>query len=100
MDDILIWGSTLSELEERIEIIAQNCARLNIIPSKKKFAIGTSMPFAGYIVNSQGVTPDPSRVEAIKNFPPPQGSNCFALLCRHGSTAGIFLFFPHNYCYA
>ena len=43
---------------------------------------------------------DPSRVEAIKNFPPPHGSNCFALLCRHGSTAGILLFFPHNYCYA
>ena len=44
VDDILIWASTLQELQQRIEIIAQNCERLNVILSKKKFSIGTSMP--------------------------------------------------------
>ena len=41
VDDILIWASSLQELQQRIDIIAQNYARLNIILSKKKFSIGT-----------------------------------------------------------
>ena len=72
VDDILIWASSLQELQQRIEIIAQSCERLNIILSKKKFSIGTSMPFAGYIVSNNGVHPDPTRIEAISNFPRPQ----------------------------
>ena len=68
VDDILIWASSLQELQQIIEIIAQNCERLNIIISKKKFSIGTSMPFAGYIVSNSGVHPDPTRIESISNF--------------------------------
>ena len=71
VDDILIWASSLPELQQRIEVIAKNCSRLNIILSKKKFSIGTSMPFAGYIVSDSGVHPDPSRIEAISNLPHP-----------------------------
>ena len=71
MDDILIWASTLPELQQRIEVIANNCSRLNVILSKKKFSIGTSMPFAGYIVSEKGVHPDPTRIEAISDFPRP-----------------------------
>ena len=60
MDDILIWASSLPELQQQIEVIANNCSRLNIILSRKKFSIGTSMPFAGYIISEDGVHPDPT----------------------------------------
>ena len=30
------------------------------------------MPFAGYIVSSDGIRPDPDRVASIKSFPPPK----------------------------
>ena len=72
VDDILIWAPDLTTLRQRIDIIADNCARLNIILSRKKFAIGTSMPFAGYVLTSQGIRPDPDRVAAIQNFPTPK----------------------------
>ena len=72
IDDVLIWAPDLLTLRQRIDIIADNCARLNVILSRKKFAIGTSMPFAGYVVTSQGIRPDPDRVEAFRNFPTPK----------------------------
>ena len=55
LHEISIRASSLPELQQRIDVIAGNCSRLNIILSKKKFSTGTSMPFAGYIVSDCGV---------------------------------------------
>ena len=71
MDDILIWAPSLTELHSRVFQVAKNCEKLNIVLSKRKFAIGQTIPFAGYIVSDQGIRPDPVRVDAIKKFPPP-----------------------------
>ena len=71
VDDILVWAPNLEDLKPRVEQIARNCEKLNIILSKKKFLIGTSLPFAGYIVSNDGVRPEPDRVEAIIKFPAP-----------------------------
>ena len=60
VDDILIWATSLEELKDRIRVIASRCESLNIVLSRKKFAIGQSMPFAGYIVTNKGVRPDPA----------------------------------------
>ena len=45
-----------------------------MILSRKKFCIGSSLPFAGYIVSSVGVTLNAERVEAIRRFPIPKDS--------------------------
>ena len=74
VDDILVWAANLDELEERMHIIASRCEKLNLILSKKKCAIGTSLPFAGYIVSSEGVSPDQERVVALSKFPVPKDS--------------------------
>ena len=86
VDDILIWASTLEELRERINIIASRCQELNIVLSRKKFCIGSSMPFAGYIVSDAGVRPDPVRVQSLRNFPVPKdttGVKSFMLSLIH-----------------
>ena len=72
VDDVLVWAPNLKELEARVSKVAQNCKDLNIILSRKKLAVGTTLPFAGYIVSSDGVRPDPERVEAIQKFPAPK----------------------------
>ena len=97
VDDILIWATSLQELQQRIEIIAQNCERLNVILSKKKFSIGTSMPFAGYIVSNKGVHPDPTRVESISNFPRPK--DLTALKSFLGMAQQLAFFIP-DYAHA
>ena len=71
MDDILIWASTPSELDYRISQVVQRCQDLHITLSKSKFQIDTTLKFAGCVVSSSGVTPDPDRVAALANFPTP-----------------------------
>ena len=72
MDDILIWAPDMSTLQSRIEEISSRCKILNIVLSKKKFVIGSTLPFAGYIVSNQGVQPNQDRVAAIRKFPSPK----------------------------
>ena len=55
MDDILVWGSSLPELYERIRKIAARCDTLNIALSKKKFVIGNEISFAGLLLTEKGV---------------------------------------------
>ena len=50
----------------------KKCKVLNIVLSKKKFIIGSTLPFAGYIVSDQGVQPNQERVVAIRHFPYPK----------------------------
>ena len=71
VDDILIWADDLSSLRLRIDEISRRARDLKIILSRKKFVIGDSLPFAGYIVSSKGVSPNQERVSAIRQFPRP-----------------------------
>ena len=81
-----------NRLKSRVEQIARNCEKLDIILSKKKFQIGTSLSFAGYIVSNDGVRPDPDRVEAIRKFPAP--TNVTGVRSFLGLTQQLSFFIP------
>ena len=68
VDDILVWGSSLPDLYDRIRIIASCCNDLNIALSKKKFVIGNEISFAGLLLTEKGVKPDPARISALSDF--------------------------------
>ena len=53
VDDILIWADTMLKLVERIRIVAKRCQEMNIILSKKKFQIGSELPFAGLVISAR-----------------------------------------------
>ena len=72
VDDILIWADSMPSLIERIRIVAKRCQEMNIILSKKKFQIGSELPFAGLIVSANGISPDPDRTKALSEFPVPK----------------------------
>ena len=59
VDDILIWADTLPDLIDRIKIVAERCRKINIILSKKEFQLGSELPFAGLVISSKGISPDP-----------------------------------------
>ena len=71
MDDILVWAPSILELKIRVDTISHNCQKLNITLSKKKFEIGKQIQFAGYLVEEDGVKPDPDRIQEITDFPKP-----------------------------
>ena len=72
VDDILIWAPTLDFLEKRILAILERCANINVTISKKKFTIGTEIPFAGFLISDHGIKPDPQKTIAIASFPSPK----------------------------
>ena len=71
VDEILIWADTIPSLIEQIRIVAKRCQEMNIILSKKKFQIGSELPFAGLVVSAKGISPDPERTRALSDFPVP-----------------------------
>ena len=72
VDDILIWAPTLEELGNRLRRVATRCRDLNISLSKTKIQIAEELEFAGVVVNSEGVKPDKSQVNALAEFPTPK----------------------------
>ena len=76
-NDILIWAPTLDVLEKRILQILERCATINVTISKKKFTIGTEIPFAGFLISDQGINPYPQKTVAIASFPTPKKLQIF-----------------------
>ena len=71
VDDILISASSFPQLHERIRQVLVRCREINLIVSAKKLQVGTSVKFAGHMVSSDGIMPDPGMLSAISDFPRP-----------------------------
>ena len=48
------------------------CRTHNIVMSKKKFAVGERVFFAGCVITGDGIYPDPAKTQAIRDFPVPK----------------------------
>ena len=72
VDDVLIWAPTLDDLKHRVLKVLERCRQNNITISERKFEFGTSVKFAGHIVSSAGIRPDPTRTAALAKFPRPK----------------------------
>ena len=72
VDDILVWADTLALLLTRLRIILSRCRTHNVTISMSKLCVGTSIPFAGFLVTDNGIKPDPAQTAALTNFPAPK----------------------------
>ena len=72
VDDIAVEAPTLAELVFKLKGVLQKLREHGLKCSKAKFSLGTSIPFAGSLVTSQGIRPDPQTLAAIQDFPTPQ----------------------------
>ena len=72
-DDIIVWGATKKEHDQRLRScltrIRQSGLKLN--QSKCIFTL-KSLTFLGHIISADGVKPDPTKVNAIKDMPIPK----------------------------
>ena len=69
VDDTIIWAEDRQQLKRRIRQVLENCRRLNITISKKKFEIREEIEFAGH---KGGISPDQSKYDAISKFQTPK----------------------------
>ena len=72
-DDILIYGNTVEEHDRNLLALLDRALEVNLTLNPKKFKFKcTSVPFFFNILTDNGIKPDPTKVESIKNWPIPQ----------------------------
>ena len=71
-DDILIWGDTIEQLDNRFAKVLGRFNRLGLKINLKKCTFATQkLIFAGHHISPQGVSPDPNKVNIIQNAKTP-----------------------------
>lgn len=69
MDDILIHGATQEEHDQRLHAVLQRLSDLGLTLNAEKCTIAqTSVKFLGHVVNTQGIRPDPDKIQAVVQF--------------------------------
>ena len=76
MDDVIVWGSTRQEHDERLRQVLDKTREVNLKLNKDKceFA-GKSLTFVGDVVSEEGVKPDPRKTSAINNMERPKNKD-------------------------
>ena len=73
IDNIIIFGETMIEANERFNTVAQKLreANLTLEPEKYEF-LKREVCYLGHIISEYGIKPDPKKVEAVGKFPTPK----------------------------
>lgn len=72
MDDVLVYGATVSEHDQRLEKAMQRIETAGLKLNREKCSIRQSqLRFLGHLIDKDGIRPDPDKVKAIQQLPPP-----------------------------
>ena len=86
LDDIVVWGDTIAELAHNIDLVLSRLADHNIVLKASKCTVGQSeIHYLGHRISADGIRPDPARIAAITNMPPPTsvtGIRSFLGVCQ------------------
>ncbi|KAK3737375.1 hypothetical protein QZH41_002290 [Actinostola sp. cb2023] len=73
IDDILVWGRTREEHDERLAKTLQRARESNLKLNPDKCKIRrTKILYIGHVLTTDGVKPDVSKLEAITSMPTPE----------------------------
>ena len=73
MDDIIIFSGSLEQHLQDIKIVLQTLRDVNLkIQSDKSEFLRKEVEFLGHVVTTEGVKPNPNKIQAIKNWPLPK----------------------------
>ena len=72
IDDIICYGKSFSDTAGHLEEVLDRISKANLkLKPKKCELFKRKLLFLGFIVDEQGIRCDPSKVEAVKKWPPP-----------------------------
>ena len=70
VDDVIIHAKSLEKLIVRIRAVFARCREYNLRLNPDKCMLGlTEMPVLGHVISAEGIKPDPSKTEAIRQAP-------------------------------
>ena len=66
MDDVVVWGSSIQEHDERLEKALQKLMQIGLCLNVEKCVFRQNLLlFLGEVMTEPGVQPDPSKIQAI-----------------------------------
>ena len=72
MDDVLVYGKTVSEHDERLDTVLQTMQKAGMTLNKEKCQfLQKRIMFLGQLIDESGIRPDPGKVAAIKTMTVP-----------------------------
>ena len=72
-DDILIYSKTWAEHLQYLDLVLQLLCDHHLYAKQSKCVfVKKEVDYLGHIVSAQGVHVDPTKIDAMKNWPPPQ----------------------------
>lgn len=73
LDDVIVFGKTLEEHEERLEKVLQRLKEEGLKLSLEKCQFyQNSVNYLGHVVSAEGVSTDPKKLEAVTTWPRPR----------------------------
>ena len=72
MDDILVHGQSQQEHDQTLRVVLEKLKKAGVTLNREKCEFSCeSVTFLGHLIDSSGIRPDPSKVEAILKFKQP-----------------------------
>ena len=66
-DDVIVFGKTQADHDLALQAVFQRFSEINLTLHKKKCEFNrSSITFFGFVFSGSGISPDPSKVDAIK----------------------------------
>lgn len=76
MDDVIVWGATREEHDERLRLVLDKTREVNLKLNKDKCEFGVkTLTFVGDVLSEEGVKPDPRKTSAINNMERPNNKD-------------------------
>lgn len=73
LDDVIIYATTFQEHNHRLSIVLDCIRRAGLILNSKKCHFGEREALLlGFLVDNQGIRPDPQKVAVVRNFQQPK----------------------------
>ena len=72
INDVLVYGNTEEQHDQRLKAVLSKIRKAGLTLSREKCVFGvTQISFLGQSVNSDGIKPDPRKVQAIREIKSP-----------------------------
>jgi hypothetical protein len=91
IDNMLIQAPDLQEAFQRLRFVLACCRKAGIKLSLAKLCVGRSVKFAGHIVGSDGIRPDPAKLDSIRCFLTPTTVTELKSFLGLANQLGVFL---------
>ena len=76
VDDILVFGKTREEHDQNLKAVLTRSLKKGIILNEDNIEVGMSqVQYFGHLLTADGLKPDPAKVAAIQDMPPPTNKN-------------------------